>query len=165
MPVEVDLDSAVLIIWSALTTQRTVGTVLRLVAGKGLLVAALVGFDPFSYLFHAFACRAPIPIGDWVIDKFVGPIGLLLISLLMTLVPVELIVLYIGGNALILQPLVILFAAITSIGRDIGRLLFKGFYVLLQMWDQCSGIGRIGMKAVGGNELVVGTDLHVIARF
>jgi hypothetical protein len=48
--------------------------------------------------------------------RFDGCIGLVLISLLMTLIPVELIVLYIGDNALIFQPLIVLFTAVAGIG-------------------------------------------------
>ena len=141
MPVEVDLNSAVLIIRVALATQRTAGTVFGLVAADQLWKATVVGLDPFSCLFHAFACRTTIAIGERVIDKLVGCIGLL-IPLLMTLVPVERIVLYIGGNAFVFQPLIVLFAAIAGIGCDVGRFLPKGFYMLLQMRDQCFGIGR-----------------------
>src|SRR5579872_1703603 len=162
MPVEVDFNNAVRIIRVALATQRTARTVLRLVATDQLWEAAVVGLDPFSCLFHAFACRTTIAMGEGVIDKFVGCIGLL-VPFLMRLIPVEVIVLYIGGNTFVFQPLVVLFAAVAGIGCDIGRLLLKGFYMLLQMRDQCFGIGLIGMQAVGGNKLVVGADLYVIA--
>src|SRR6266851_2004130 len=162
MPVEVDFDGAVLIIRIALVTQRTAGTVLRLVASECLFIATVVGFDPFSYLFHAFACRAAIPVGDRVIDKFVGCIRLL-IAFLMPLVPVELLVLYIGGNPFVFQPLIVLFAAVSGIGCHVIGFLPVVAQVLLEMRDQGLGIGRVLMKTIRGDKLVVGADLDVIA--
>ena len=106
MPVEVDFNSPVPMIWIALATQRASATVFRLVASEQLFEATVIGFDPFCYLFHAFACRTPIAIGERVIDKFVGCVELL-VSLFMPLIPIELIMLYIGGNSFVLQPLIV----------------------------------------------------------
>src|SRR2546430_16063576 len=94
--------------------QRAAGTQFRLVTYEHFLIATLVGLDSFSYLFHAFASRAPIAFGVRVIDKLVGCIRLLK-AFLMTLVPVELIVLYIGGNLFFFHPLIVLFPALTNV--------------------------------------------------
>src|ERR1700761_6298710 len=163
MPVEVDFDRSISKIRIALATQRTSAAVLGLGAGEQLFEAAVIGLDPFFYLFHAFACRTAIAICKRVIDKFVDCIRFLF-SFLVPLIPVELVMLYIGSNPFVLQPLIVLFTAITRIRCDIGRLLLKGFYMLLQMGDQRSGIGRVGMQTVRGDKLVVSADLYIISR-
>src|ERR1700744_228608 len=162
MPVKVDFYGAVLITRIALATQRTAGTVLRLIAGKGLFIAAMIGLDSFFYLFHAFASRAAISVGNRVIDKLVGCIQLLLIAFLMTLVPVELIVLYIGGNTFFFQPLIVLFTAVASVSCHIIGLLTVVAEVFLEVRNQRFGISRILVKAVRGDKLIVGADLNIV---
>ena len=152
------------IIRITLPTQRTAGAGLGSVAGEGLFIATLVGLDPLVYLFHAFTSRAPIPVGGWVINKLIGTIRLLP-SFLMPLVPVELIVFYIGGNTFCFQPLIVLFTAIASISRYIIGFLTVVTDMFLKVRDQCPGIGRILVKAVRGDKLIVGADLNIIAGF
>src|SRR5450631_2076335 len=117
--------------------------------------------DSFSYLFHPFAGRAAISVGEWVIDKFVGCIRLLK-AFLMTLVPIELIVLYIGGNLFFFQPLIVLFAAVASVSRHIIGFLPVVADVFLEVRNQRPGIGRILVKAVRGDKLIVGADLNIV---
>ena len=162
MPVEIDFDRAVFIIGTTLATQRTAGAVPGSVAGEGLFVTTVIRLDPLVYLFHPFAGRTAIAVGDGVIDKLISSIRLAL-PFPMPLVPVELIVLYIGSNSFFFQPLIVLLTPIAGISRYIVGFPTVVADMSLQVRDQCSGIGRVLVKTVRGDKLIVGADLYIIA--
>src|ERR1700722_7133147 len=100
-----------------------------------------------SYIVHRFAYRAQVTIGRSIIDKLMG-CKWVFVSYGFVLHPVKLIVLDISGNALMFQPLIILFAAITSVCCDVIRFLFKALYVFFNMIDHRIGIGGLLMDAI-----------------
>ena len=67
-----------------------------------------------------------------IIAEFIGSIRFF-VSYCFVLHPVKLIVLYIGGDALIFQPLIVLFRTITGICCNGIGLLLKVVYMLADM--------------------------------
>jgi hypothetical protein len=94
-----------------------------------LIKARSVWFDSLSYIFHGFPGWKGVKIILCIIAEFVLRVRHLAADLLLFLT-VELAVLYIGGNAMVLQPFIILFAAITRVCGDVGRFYFDILYVL-----------------------------------
>src|SRR5690606_3479891 len=77
---------------------------------------------------------------------------------------VEVIVLDITGDAFPFQPAVVLLAAVSRIGGDIGRLAVIAD-MLLQVRDERGGVGCALVDAVGSDILVIGADLYIVGRF
>lgn len=72
---------------------------------------------------------------------------------------------YISCDAVILQPLIVLLAAITRISGDVYGFTLGLFDVIDQMINECSGIRCRLMDGIGGDVLVVGTDQDFIHWF
>src|SRR5690349_14707504 len=76
---------------------------------------------------------------------------------------IKLVVFYISGNAFVFQPLIVLFAAVTGISGNTGWLLFIGVDMILKMCYERTGICGLLMYGIGGDELIISTNLNIIA--
>src|SRR5690606_11926143 len=116
-----------------------------------------------SDVIHGFPAGAVIQIPFRIIGQLIHGIGLLAPDV-PVLVTVEVIVLDITGDAFPFQPAVVLLAAVSRIGGDIGRLAVIAD-MLLQVRDERGGVGCALVDAVGSDILVIGADLYIVGRF
>src|SRR5690606_22435716 len=98
-----------------------------------------------------------------IIGQLIHGIGLLAPDV-PVLVTVEVIVLDITGDAFPFQPAVVLLAAVSRIGGNIGRLAVIAV-MLLQEGDGGGGFGCVLVEAVGSYIRVVGASLYIVGGY
>ena len=73
------------------------------------------------------------------------------------------VVLDVVAQSAFFKILVVLLAAVTGIGYDVGRIATQLFFYMLQVRNKTCRIGRALMDTETDDKLILGTDLHIVS--